>query len=87
MIELGRYTVKFEKNVLYLKIIGPCNKETFERYNAEISKKITLAGSKSFSGVVVLEGECIIIPEVFDDFRKATVVREKTGLTNLALYT
>ena len=79
MIEHGCYTVKFEKNVLYLKIIGPCNKETFERYNAEISKRLHLQVRN-----LILELSYWKVSVLW--YRKYSVVREKTGLTNLALY-
>ena len=86
MNEHGSYNLRFENNIIYLKIIGPWNEETFEHYNAELMHAIKLSGSKTYSGIIVLEGYSLLIPEVFDRFRRASSNRVKTGLTNVAFF-
>ncbi|WP_419148703.1 hypothetical protein [Pseudoalteromonas 'SMAR'] len=78
--------MKLENNIIYLKIIGPWNAETFDYYNAELMQAIKLSGCKILSGIVVLEGDSLLIPEVFDRFREATLNRVETGLTNVAFF-
>lgn len=86
MNEHGSYNLKFKNNILYLKIIDPWNEETFEHYNAELMHAIKLSGSKSYSGIIVLEGDSLILPEFFDGFRKASSNRVKMGLTNVTFF-
>ncbi|GMM67630.1 hypothetical protein MTsDn1_09240 [Alteromonas sp. MTD1] len=84
MNEHGSFTLRFVNDVIYLKMIGPWNAETFRHYNSDLTDMLEQSGSSSFSGYVVLEGDSLMMPEVYDNFRIASVQRVGTGLKNVA---
>lgn len=84
MNEHGSFTLRFVNDVIYLKKIGPWNEETFRHYDSDLTHTLEQSGSSSFSGFVVLEGDSLMVPEVYDNFRKASARRAETGLKNVA---
>lgn len=84
MNQHGSYELKFANNVIYLKMIGPWNEETFKHYNSDLTGALEQTGSSRFSAFVVLEGDSLLIPEVFDGLRKASARRVEIGLKNVA---
>lgn len=72
--------------MFYIKILGPWNFETFEHYNNDFNKQLTVNKCSSYSVFAVLDGESLMIPEVCEIFKTATTQRIATGLNNVAFY-
>lgn len=84
MIEHGYFWLQFSENMIYLRIRGPWNLKTFNRYNAEMHGYISNIKNSKISALAILEGESLMIPEVFESFKSGVTSRISMGLTNIA---
>ena len=60
--------------------------ETFLRYNSEVQDYLSKESFTEFSILAALEGESLMIPEVFEETKSSTGDKISMGLTNVALY-
>jgi len=84
MEEHGDYWLQFSDNVIYLRIKGAWNLETFTHYNTEVNKYFSDNQSSNISALVVMEGESLMVPEVNEKYRSAINSRISQGLKNVA---
>ncbi|WP_281558083.1 STAS/SEC14 domain-containing protein [Thalassomonas sp. RHCl1] len=84
MNEHGYFKLAHSKNVIFLWLKGPGNKETFDRYNAGLNKLLEKKEHKKYAILVMLEGENIMTPEVFTSFQKSLASRIALGLKTIA---
>ncbi|WP_414828491.1 hypothetical protein [Alteromonas sp. H39] len=84
--EHGRYEVASFKQVLTFSARGPWNDETLRRGSREMGEVINnLDLSKPWCQVSCLYGESLMQPSVYDYFVKQTAIRQKLGLSILAI--
>lgn len=86
MNEHGDFYISFSSNVLYIKVLGPWNLETFEHYNRDFNEQLKANECSSYSVFATLEGDSLMVPEISEIFKAATTQRIANGLKNVAFY-
>ncbi len=83
----GSFQLKLSNDVVILRAEGPWNLECAQNYQQEYWHLLKQVEAPCYAELLILSGESLLIPEVYELLKKGLAYALSVGLTNVALVT